>query len=99
MSQITLGRGKTKSADHWERMLIKHDIWCARVLSWKEMLRTQAGKALEMLLPAPENTSASLRHLCTPIRLDGQRIAPGPKAPELNAHGQAIREEFGISRF
>ncbi|WP_025769259.1 CaiB/BaiF CoA transferase family protein [Thioalkalivibrio sp. HK1] len=89
---------KTKSAEQWESLLIKHDIWCARILNWKEMLRTEAGKALEMLLPDPENTTTSLRHLRTPIRLDGQRAPSGPDAPELDAHGQAICEEFGISR-
>ncbi|MBF2759081.1 MAG: CoA transferase [Ectothiorhodospiraceae bacterium AqS1] len=87
---------ETKSADEWERLLIKHDIWCARILNWKEILQTEAGKALEMLLPPPKTTSAPLRHISAPIRLDGQRPPPSPKAPELDAHGPAICKEFGI---
>ncbi len=88
---------QSKSAQEWERLLIKQNIWCARILNWKEMLQTTTGQSLATLLPTPENPNPSLRHPSTPIRLDGQKPPVHPKAPELDAHGQAICDEFGIT--
>jgi CoA:oxalate CoA-transferase len=85
-----------KPTAHWLAILEPADIWCAKVLSWSELLENEGFKALEMLQTVTRPDGVSILTTRSPIRIDGQRSETRRAAPQIGEQSEAIRAEFGL---
>ncbi|WP_179381655.1 CaiB/BaiF CoA transferase family protein [Jannaschia marina] len=82
---------KRRSAAEWEEALTPEGIWCARVLTWDEMLASSSFDALELVSHVLDNRGKARSHMAAPFRLDGQRAGASRPAPKLDADGPRLR--------
>lgn len=84
-----------KTTAEWLAILQPADIWCAEVLDWPELFRSEAFRRLGMVqrISGPE---AALDTLRGPIRLDGAALYHDRAAPALGEDRDRIIREFGL---
>jgi CoA:oxalate CoA-transferase len=87
---------KTQSTRHWLEILEPADIWCAEVLSWKELRKTDGYLALDMeqAIECPQGTR--MLTLRCPIRVDGEIYKSAKGAPSIGQHNHQIALDFGL---
>lgn len=86
---------RTRPAEEWETILATKDIWCARVLTWPEMINSPAFRALDMVRTMTTPDEAPAHFMQGPFRMDGQRPQVRGAGPNLDADGHKVRTEFG----
>ncbi|TIO99295.1 MAG: CoA transferase, partial [Mesorhizobium sp.] len=59
-----------KSVDEWLAILEPADIWCAKVLNWKEVLESDGFKALDLLQTVTREDGVSIDTTRSPLRID-----------------------------
>ena len=85
-----------ETTDHWLAILEPADIWCAKVLSWEELLASEGFKVLDMLQTVEREDNVMIHTTCSPIRVNGHRAKFGRAAPRIGEHSDAIRTEFAL---
>jgi CoA:oxalate CoA-transferase len=85
-----------ETTDHWLGILEPADIWCAKVLSWPELLESEGFAALDMLQLVEREDDVKILTTRSPVRVDGRRSPPSRAAPRVGEHSQAIRRELGL---
>lgn len=80
----------SRQAATWETMLSAKGIWCARVLTWPELLESEAFDGLNLVATLAGNSSAPSHFLRAPYRLDSQRPEIRDAAPKLDANRLSI---------
>ena len=75
---VLVNRLKPESTDTVEVELTRRGVWCARVLSWEDLLESTAFRALD-LLQSPVDAKATL--VRSPLRIDGVRAEAAGLAP------------------
>ncbi|TJW71908.1 MAG: CoA transferase, partial [Mesorhizobium sp.] len=93
---IVAQRVAQKSVDEWLAILEPADIWCAKVLNWKEMLESDGFKALDLLQTVTREDGVAIHTTCSPLRVDGLRAKVDRAAPRVGEHSAKIRTEFGL---
>ena len=93
---IIAQRIATKTIDEWLAILEPADIWCAKVLTWPEMLASEGFQSLDMLQTVTREDDVSILTTSSPLRVDGMRAKVDRAAPRIGEHSAAIREEFGL---
>lgn len=93
---IVAQRIATKTIDEWLDILEPADIWCARVLTWPEMLASEGFQSLDMLQTVTREDDVSILTTSSPLRVDGIRAKVDRAAPRIGEHSAAIRAEFGL---
>jgi CoA:oxalate CoA-transferase len=96
IKKIIAARIATKTIDAWLAVLEPADIWCAKVLSWNEMMDSDGFKVLDMLQTVEREDNVSILTTRSPIRINGKRAKVTRAAPRIGEHGDAIRKEFGL---
>lgn len=96
IKQIIAARLETETTAHWLAILEPADIWCAKVLSWPELLESEGFKALDMLQMVTREDDVSILTTRSPIRVNGQRARGTRAAPRIGEQSAAIRAEFGL---
>ncbi len=96
IKKIIAARIATKTIDAWLAILEPADIWCAKVLSWNEMMDSDGFKVLDMLQTVEREDNVSILTTRSPIRINGKRAKVTRAAPRIGEHGDAIRKEFGL---
>ena len=86
----------TQSTDHWLSILEPADIWCARVLTWDELMENEGFKTLDMLQTVTREDKVSILTTRSPLRVDGARAKVDRAAPRIGEHSEKIRAEFGL---
>ena len=86
----------TRSIDDWLAVLEPADIWCAKVLTWPELMQHDGFKTLDMLQTVTREDDVSILTTRSPLRIDGRRTRVERAAPRIGEHSQRIREEFGL---
>ncbi|MBL8581953.1 MAG: CoA transferase, partial [Rhizobiaceae bacterium] len=86
----------TRSVDEWLAVLEPADIWCAKVLSWPEMMDHEGFKTLDMLQTVTREDDVSILTTRSPLRVDGTRAKVARAAPRIGEHSAKIRAEFGL---
>ncbi|WP_018181143.1 CaiB/BaiF CoA transferase family protein [Kaistia granuli] len=86
----------TETTDHWLSILEPADIWCAKVLEWPELLKSEGFTALDMLQTVERADNVRVVTTRSPIRVDGKRPPNSVAAPRIGEHTDAIRAEFGL---
>lgn len=85
------------TTDEWIGILEPHDIWCAKVLNWQDLLADDVFRGLDMLQSVPNGRGTMLRLTRSPLRFDGERGASNAAAPSVGEHTRKIRDEFDLS--
>jgi CoA:oxalate CoA-transferase len=93
---IIAQRIATKTVDEWLAVLEPADIWCARVLSWPELMEHEGFRVLDMLQTVEREDNVSILTTRSPLRVDGQRTRVTRAAPRVGEHSARIRAEFGL---
>lgn len=96
IKQVIAQRVATQPTDHWLAILEPADIWCAKVLTWPELLDSDGFKALDMLQTVTREDDVSILTTRSPIRIDGQRPRTARAAPLIGEQSASIRAEFGL---
>ncbi|MFH0297313.1 CaiB/BaiF CoA-transferase family protein [Bradyrhizobium sp. 31Argb] len=84
-----------RTSNDWLSILEPADIWCAKVLTWPELLESEGFKSLDMLQTVSRE-DVSIRTTRVPLRLDGFRPKGDQAAPKIGEHSAALRREFGL---
>ncbi|TIR25207.1 MAG: CoA transferase [Mesorhizobium sp.] len=85
-----------KTTDEWLAVLEPADIWCAKVLTWPELMENDGFKALDMLQTVTREDNVSILTTRSPLRVDGARARVDRAAPRIGEHSDKIRAEFGL---
>lgn len=85
-----------RPTQHWLDILEPADIWCARVLTWDELVESTGFKVLDMLQTVTREDNVSIRTTRAPIRINGVRPTTSRAAPLIGEQSAAIRKEFGL---
>jgi crotonobetainyl-CoA:carnitine CoA-transferase CaiB-like acyl-CoA transferase len=96
IKKIIAARIATRTVDEWLAILEPADIWCAKVLSWNEMMESDGFKVLDMLQTVEREDDVSILTTRSPIRVNGKRAKVTRAAPRIGEHSEAIRKEFGL---
>lgn len=97
IKQILQDRLRTDTTAHWLGKLQPADIWCAEVLDWPGLLRSDGGKVLEMIQRLVIPGQGDLLTTRLPLRVDGVRPGPSKCGPALGADSESIRAELAGS--
>jgi crotonobetainyl-CoA:carnitine CoA-transferase CaiB-like acyl-CoA transferase len=93
---IIAQRIATRTTDDWLAVLEPADIWCARVLSWPEMMDHDGFRTLDMLQTVTREDDVAIVTTRSPLRIDGRRPRVARAAPRIGEHSAKIREDFGL---
>lgn len=93
---IIAERLASQSTAHWLAILEPADVWCAKVLTWSELLQSEGFKSLDMLQDVRGADDVCIRTTRSPLRIDGKRAASKRAAPRVGEQSEAIRREFGL---
>ena len=93
---IIAGRIEEKTIDEWLAVLEPADVWCAKVLTWPELMQSDGFKTLDMLQTVTREDNVSILTTRSPLRVDGARARVDRAAPRIGEHSEKIRAEFGL---
>ncbi len=96
IKELIARRIAMKTIDEWLAVLDPADIWCAKVLDWREMMDSDGFKSLDMLQTVEREDDVSIVTTRSPLRVDGLRAKFDRAAPRIGEHSDAIRKEFGL---
>lgn len=85
-----------KTIDEWLAVLEPADVWCAKVLTWPELMESDGFKTLDMLQTVTREDKVSILTTRSPLRVDGARAKVDRAAPRIGEHSEKIRAEFGL---
>ncbi|MBI2510392.1 MAG: CoA transferase [Opitutae bacterium] len=85
-----------KPTRHWLDRLEPADYWCAEVLDWNRLWRTDAFKALDFVQQVTRDDGPTLATTRCPIRIDGQLFKSPRGAPRVGQHTREIQAEFRL---
>jgi CoA:oxalate CoA-transferase len=94
IKEILVHHLRTQSTAHWLSLLEPADVWCAEVLTMRDLVQHDGFKALDMVQSVQRPGTAALQTLRCPIRIDGDLLKSNIGAPRLGANTEAIKEEF-----
>ncbi|MBC8716022.1 MULTISPECIES: CaiB/BaiF CoA-transferase family protein [Brucella/Ochrobactrum group] len=96
IKRLIAARIAEKTVDEWLAILEPADIWCARVLNWEELLKSEGFATLDMLQTVTRADDVSITTTRSPLRINGQRPKVARAAPRIGENSKEIREEFGL---
>lgn len=83
---------------HWLARLRPADVWCAEVLDWPHLLKSEAFAQLAMLQTVQRDGEVPVHTTRGPLRIDGRRALSARAAPRVGEHSAQVLAEFGLSR-
>lgn len=86
----------TNNASYWLEILEKADIWCAPVLDYDELIKTEGYRILNMEIVVKTSNGLSVKTTRCPIRVDGKILTSDVGAPLLGEHNQQIDEQMEL---
>lgn len=86
----------TQPTAHWLGILEPADIWCAKVLDWPELLKSDGFKVLDMLQTVTREDGVRIETTRSPLRVNGRRATTARAAPLIGEQSDKIRAEFGL---
>ncbi len=96
IKQIIANRLKEHSTEHWLEILNAADIWCAEVLDWQKLCRSEAFEQLAMVQTLGDGRGIKILTTRLPIRLDRSLLTSERLAPRVGEHTQSIQREFEL---
>jgi crotonobetainyl-CoA:carnitine CoA-transferase CaiB-like acyl-CoA transferase len=87
---------KEHTTEHWLEILNGADIWCAEVLDWPKLYRSDAFEQLAMVQALGDGRGIEILTTRLPIRLDGGLLTSERLAPRVGQHTETIQKEFRL---
>ena len=87
----------TDTTEHWLSILEAHDIWCADVLTWPQLIAHDAFKVLNMVQTVSRGRGIDMKTTRCPIRIDGEVFLSSKGAPRLGEDTEALVREFSLT--
>lgn len=85
-----------RTADEWLAILQPADVWCAKVMDYRDLMEQVGYKVLNMELKVKTSNGLSIRTTRCPIRVDGKIALSEKGAPLLGEHNALIDAQFGL---
>ncbi|MDW7692977.1 CaiB/BaiF CoA-transferase family protein [Flammeovirgaceae bacterium SG7u.111] len=86
----------TGTTEKWLSILEPADIWCAKVLNWKELMDEEAFKVLEMVQDINLKSGTTFKTTRCPIRINDGLFFSSKGSPKLGEDNDALAAEFGL---
>ena len=96
IKQLLADQLKTQPTRHWLDQLEPADYWCAEILSWEALWRTEAFSQLDFVQEVTRDDGPTLRTTRCPITIDGERFKSSRGAPRVGQHTAVIQQEFSL---
>jgi crotonobetainyl-CoA:carnitine CoA-transferase CaiB-like acyl-CoA transferase len=96
IKRIIAQRVAQHGVEHWLAILEPADIWCAKVLDWRELIQSEGFRALDMLQTVEREDGVRIRTTRSPLTVNGARPPVSRAAPRIGEHNVKIRAEFGL---
>ncbi len=80
----------------WLEKLEAGDYWCAQVLTWEHLRKTEAYQALDFEQVVTREDGPFLKTTRCPIRIDGEAYKSPRGAPRVGQHNATIQKEFSL---
>ena len=96
IKKIIANRLSSQNTQYWLDILEPADVWCAKVLDWPELLRSEAFAKLDMLQTLGRADGVSIMTTRSPIRVNGKRPRSDRCAPAIGEQSRSIRAEFDL---
>jgi len=96
IKRIIAQRVAQHGVEHWLAILEPADIWCAKVLDWRELIQSEGFRALDMLQTVEREDGVRIRTTRSPLTVNGARPPVSRAAPRIGEHNAKIRSEFGL---
>ncbi|HEY0947529.1 MAG TPA: CaiB/BaiF CoA-transferase family protein [Opitutaceae bacterium] len=96
IKQLIAAHLVTQPTQHWLGRLEPADYWCAEVLDWSRLWKTEAFKQLDFEQDVTRDDGPTLRTTRCPIRIDGQVYKASRGAPRVGQHTREIQTEFSL---
>tara|TARA_R110000751_G_scaffold271365_2_gene371224 strand:- start:66408 stop:67559 length:1152 start_codon:yes stop_codon:yes gene_type:complete len=96
INSLLAERLKTCTTQEWLDLLQPHDVWCAEILSWQELLASDGFKALGMIQSLSLPDGEHVQTTRTPFRLDDLALASPCPAPMVGQHTDLISRDFSL---
>jgi crotonobetainyl-CoA:carnitine CoA-transferase CaiB-like acyl-CoA transferase len=87
---------KTQCSRFWLKRLEASDYWCAEVLSWEQLWKTEAFKSLDFVQEVTREGGPTIKTTRCPISIDGEKYSAPLGSPRVGQHTEAIRKEFDL---
>src|SRR5690606_6591188 len=87
---------KSQPIRHWLDRLEPADYWCAEVLTWERLRKTEAYRVLDFEQTVCRENAPALTTTRCPIRIDGETYKSPLGAPRVGQHTTEICSEFGL---
>ncbi|MEC3907852.1 CaiB/BaiF CoA-transferase family protein [Tamlana sp. 2201CG12-4] len=84
------------TTEKWLSVLEPADIWCADVMDWKTLLKSEGYKVLEMEQEVQMSNGFRFKTTRCPIRIDGEILKSPKGTPILGEHTNAIVTELKL---
>ena len=84
------------TTEKWLSILEPADIWCADVLTWERLFKTEAFKVLEMIQEVKMSDGYRYQTTRCPIRINETLLKSEVGSPKLGEHTEKIIEEFDL---
>lgn len=88
---------RTRPTADWLARLEPAGYWCADVLSWDRLWKTDAFKALDFEQEVVREDGPTLRTTRCPITIDGEHYKAPLGAPRVGQHTERLNGEFGLT--
>lgn len=98
IKSILAGHLLDQPTEHWLSLLEPADVWCAKVLDYKQLVKEEAYQALNMEIVVKTSNGLSVTTTRCPIRVDGKTFSSERGAPLLGEHNKEIDEQFGLNK-
>jgi CoA:oxalate CoA-transferase len=85
-----------RSTRYWLDLLQPSDVWCAEVLDWPALLRSEGFGLLDMIQTVARGDGTPVHALRSPVRINGQRSLSSRGAPTVGEHTERLRSEFSL---
>ena len=86
-----------QSTEAWMSIFSSHDLWCAPILTYKDLLQHPAYQTLQMDQEVVTDHGQRIKTTRCPIRIDGQRIFCNKSAPTVGEDNEIIEREFALN--
>lgn len=88
----------SQPTSYWLSILEPADIWCAEVLDWARLRKTEGYRALDMEQEVHCPGGTPMQTLRCPIRIDGEIYKSKKGAPAVGQDTQKIATEFHLPK-
>lgn len=96
INQMLADHFKKRTTQEWLDILQPHDIWCAEVLSWDDLLVSKGFLALEMIQSLKLPDGATVQTTRSPLRIDGALLLSDCRAPTVGQHTESIIRDYAL---